>query len=158
VVKLNADGSDLLYSTYLGGSGADRGSGLAIDDEGNVYVTGYTASTDFATVEPLQASNAGGYDAFVSKVNDDGSALLFSTYLGGSGDENCYDPPLGHAGIALGRTGSVFLTGFTNSPDFPTTDAYDVSFNGGTYDVFVTSLSLLPVHRGRIFLPLVLKL
>jgi hypothetical protein len=157
VVKLNADGSDLLYSTYLGGSGADRGYGIAIDGDGNAYVTGYTASTDFATVDPLQAANAGGYDAFVTKVNDDGSALLYSSYLGGSGDENCSDPPHGHARIALDRRRNIYLTGFTGSTDFPTTDAYDVSFNGGPYDAFVTSLHLVPVAEERIFLPLILK-
>ncbi len=136
VVKLNADGSDLLYSTYLGGSGADKGFGIAIDSDGNAYVTGYTASTDFATVDPLQAANAGGYDAFVAKVNDDGSALLYSTYLGGNGDENCHNPPHGHAGIALDDTGNLYLTGFTDSTDFPTTaGAYDTSYNGD-YDLF----------------------
>jgi hypothetical protein len=157
VVKLNADGSDLLYSTYLGGGGADRGHSIAIDGDGNVYVTGYTASTDLTTVNPLQAANAGGYDAFVAKVSDDGSALLYSTYLGGSGDENCHNPPHGHAGITRDRTGKVYLTGFTGSTDFPTTDAYDVSFNGGTYDAFVTRLDLFPVGEERIFLPLILK-
>jgi hypothetical protein len=84
VVKLNADGGDLLYSTYLGGGDADRGFGIAIDRDGNAYVTGYTASLDFPTVDPLQAANAGGYDAFVANLNADGGELLFGTYLGGS--------------------------------------------------------------------------
>ena len=79
VVKLNADGSGLLYSTYFGGSGADRGYSIATDGNGNAYVTGYTASTNLATVNPLQAANAGGYDAFVAVVNADASALLYSS-------------------------------------------------------------------------------
>ena len=71
VVKLNADGSGLLYSTYLGGSGADRGYGIAIDETGNAYITGRTTSTNLPTVNPLQAANAGGYDAFLAVVNSD---------------------------------------------------------------------------------------
>ena len=144
VIKLNADGSGLLYSTYFGGSGADRGYSIAINGNGNAYVTGYTASTNLATVNPLQAANAGGYDAFLAVVNADASALLYSSYLGGSGDENHESNGDGYADIALDRTRQiVYLIGFTGSTDFPTTaNAYDVSFNGGIYDAFVTGLSV----------------
>ena len=76
-----------MYSTYLGGSGDDFGHGIAVDGSGNAYVTGYTNSTNFPTTNPLQASNGGGTDAFVTKINAAGSARVYSTYLGGSGDD-----------------------------------------------------------------------
>src|SRR4029077_9691056 len=85
VAKVNPTGSALVYSTFLGGSGNDQGSGIAVDSAGDAYVTGFTGSTNFPAVNPLQAANAGGtYDAFVAKINPSGSALVYSTYLGGS--------------------------------------------------------------------------
>jgi hypothetical protein len=85
-VKLNAAGSALVYSTYLGGSGQDIGYGIAVDTSGNAYVTGQTESTNFPTASPVQASYFGGgvSDAFVAKLNPAGSALVYSTYLGGN--------------------------------------------------------------------------
>ena len=158
LLKMSADGSDLLFSTYIGGSGAERGFGIELDGEGNTYITGYTASTDFDTVDPLQEFNGGGYDAFVVKVNDDASTLLYSTYLGGSGDENCYAPPQGIADIALDSEGKIYVTGFTSSENFPITNhAYDVSFNGAPFDAFVTSLEIRPAYDNNIYLPLILK-
>ena len=74
----------LVYSTYLGGSGFDEGIGIAVDDRGNAYVTGFTNSTDFPTVNAVQPASGGGDDAFVAKLNPNGSQLLYSTYLGGS--------------------------------------------------------------------------
>jgi hypothetical protein len=140
VVKLNADGSDLIYSTHLGGSGADRGYGIVIDGDGNVYVTGYTSSTDFPTADPLQAENGGGYDAFVAKLNDDGSTLLYSTYLGGSGYENVDVLPHGDSGIAIDDTGNIYLTGSTTSTDFPTESPLQPNFGGGDSDAFVAKM------------------
>src|SRR5207245_1058594 len=88
VSKLNPTGSALDYSTYLGGSGVDAGNGIAVDALGSAYVTGSTSSTNFPTASPLQAANGGGLeDAFVSKLNPTGSALDYSTYLGGSGGD-----------------------------------------------------------------------
>src|SRR5262249_48668914 len=88
VSTLNATGSALLYSTYLGGSAFDRGIGIAVDCAGNAYITGDTESTNFPTANPLQPTFGGGADdTFVSKLNATGSALLYSTYLGGSGDD-----------------------------------------------------------------------
>lgn len=152
VTKLNADGSGLLYSTYLGGSGADRGYDIAIDGNGHAYVTGYTASTDFPAVDPLQAANAGGYDAFLAIMNGDGSALRYSTYLGGSGDDRCPDSPdASSPHIALHGAGAIYLAGCTGSADFPTTaNAYDRSFNGGTYDAFVTRLNVATTRTWHI--------
>jgi hypothetical protein len=139
VVKLNADGSDLIYSTYLGGGGADRGYGIVIDGDENAYVTGYTASTDFPTADPLQAENGGGYDAFVAKLNDDGSTLLYSTYLGGSGAERSY-------GIVIDGIGNIYLTGSTTSTDFPTANPLQPNFGGGC-DAFVAKMVFSPVHN-----------
>ena len=87
MTKINAAGSALVYSTYLGGSGNDYGNGIAVDGSGNAYVTGSTESTNFPTANPLQASNGGSSDAFVTKINAAGSALVYSTYLGGSGSD-----------------------------------------------------------------------
>jgi hypothetical protein len=139
VTKLNADGSALLYSTYLGGSSADRSDDIAIDESGNSYVVGFTASTDFPIADPLQAVNAGGDEVFVAQMNADGSELLYSTYLGGSGDDRCPDF---FPHIVLGRSGTIYLVGCTSSSDFPTANALDASFNGGSYDAFVAQLSL----------------
>ncbi len=132
VAKLNPAGSALLYSTYLGGSGTDDANGIAVDRFGNAYVTGETFSTDFPTANPLQAILVGGLDAFVAKLNPAGSALLFSTYLGGSGDDEALS-------IAVGNV-NVYVTGFTDSPDFPTANAVQGSLGGGT-DAFVTELN-----------------
>jgi hypothetical protein len=143
VVKFNSDFSELLYSTYLGGSGEDVGLGIAIDGDGNAYITGRTTSTNLPTANPLQPANAGGYDAFVAVVNSDASTLGYSSYLGGSGDENRFNNSDGYADIAVDRAHHVVhVTGYTSSADFPTTPtAYDTSFNGGSHDAFVTGLS-----------------
>ena len=86
VAKLNAAGNALVYSTYLGGSGHDSGNGIAIDSAGNAYVAGDTYSSNFPVLYAFQGSNGGGQDAFVSKLNPSASALVWSTYLGGSGE------------------------------------------------------------------------
>jgi hypothetical protein len=133
VSKLNPAGSALVYSTYLGGSGGDQGSGIAVDSSGNAYVTGEASSTDFPTVKPLQASRAGGGDAFVSKLNPAGSALVYSTYLGGSGIDS-------GRGIAADAAGSAYIVGWTQSNDFPTVSPLPAAF-GGNYDAFVAKLN-----------------
>jgi hypothetical protein len=157
LAKLNPDGSELLFSTYFGGSGLDRPLGIGIDRANHVYMAGYTSSTDLPTVDPLQATNAGGYDAFLAVVTHDGAALLHSTYLGGSADENCYGPGQGDAGLAVHPSGKAYLTGLTSSTDFPVTDAaWDTTFNGGASDAFVTGLRLFRIG-GRVFLPLVMN-
>lgn len=143
VTKLNPTGSSLLYSTYLGGSGADEGHDLALDNLGQVYLTGRTDSPNFPTLDPLQSVNQGGRDAFVVKLNAAGSALLYSTYLGGSGDENtdssnAVNPRLG--GITFTNVGSVYVTGVTASANFPLADPLHAGF-GGLSDVFVLKLS-----------------
>src|SRR6266849_2904921 len=120
VAKLNAAGSALVYSTYVGGSGEDSGNGIAVDSAGNAYVTGSTRSTNFPTASPFQAScqscaNGQG-NAFVAQLNAAGSALIYSTYLGGSG--NGTDGDFGN-GIAVDTSNNAYVTGFTSSPNFP---------------------------------------
>ena len=133
VTKLSAAGS-LLYSTYLGGNTIEEGSGIAVDTAGQAYVTGVTASTDFPTVSPVQAFG-GVSDAFVTKLSAAGS-LLFSTYLGGSVGDVGY-------GIAVDAAGQAYVSGHTNSTDFPTVSP--VQAFGGAYDAFVTKLGEKPI-------------
>src|SRR5262249_17913657 len=98
----------LSYSTYLGGSGADAGHGIVVDSAGHVSLSGQTGSADFPGAG---GSLGGGQDAFVAKLNAAGTALVYSTYLGGSGSDLAY-------GIALDSSGNVYVTGNTQSSDF----------------------------------------
>ena len=107
----------LSYATFLGGSGSDFASAIAVDGAGNAYVTGMTVSPDFPTVMPIQPTYAGGNDAFVAKLNATGSGLIFSTFLGGTGLDK-------GNGIALDPAGNVYVTGQTTSPDFPLANAF----------------------------------
>jgi hypothetical protein len=136
VTKINAAGSALVYSTYLGGSGGDYGFGIAVDSKGNAYVTGYTESTNFPTKNPLQPVFGGSSDAFVTEINPAGSALVYSTYLGGSGLD------VG-TGIAVDTAGNAYVTGNTASTDFPTKNPFQSTNHGGnpSYDAFVTKIN-----------------
>jgi hypothetical protein len=135
VTKLNADGSGLVYSTYLGGgTGQDLGSDLAIDDQRNIYLAGITTSSDFPTVNPPQPAHAGSVDVFAAKLKADGSALAYSTYLGGGFLEAL-------EGIAVDGSGNAYLTGWTFSNDFPTVNPLKPSLAAGDLDAFVTKIS-----------------
>lgn len=136
VAKLNPAGSALLYSTYLGGKGDEVGHGIAVDSSGDAYVTGETTSADFPTVHSLQ-SNTNMDAAFVAKLNPSGSALLYSTYLGGNqgGSDNAGN------GIAVDSSGAAYVTGQTNATDFATTPGAFQRTSGGDYDAFVTKLN-----------------
>jgi hypothetical protein len=126
----------LIYSTYLGGSGRDQGYGIAADAAGNAYVTGETTSGNFPTTAgAYQSANAGGTDAFMATINSDGSALIYSTYLGGSSADIAF-------GIALDTAGIAYVTGRTaSSADFPiTTDAIQPTYGGGLNDAFVAKI------------------
>ena len=134
VSKINADGSRLVYSTFLGGSGDDEGDGIAVDGTGTTCVTGTTTSTDFPTASPLQARYGGSdYDAFVSKISADGSQLVYSTYLGGSGVEYS-------GGIAVDDAGAAYVTGSTSSVDFPTVSPLQAHSGIGDYDAFISKI------------------
>jgi hypothetical protein len=130
----------LVYSTVLGGSTDDEGRDIAVDASGNAYVTGSTQQLTFPSDFPTTAgafdtTHNGVQDAFVTKLNPSGSALVYSTFLGGSNDE------FGN-GIAVDTSGSAYVTGITGSPNFPTTvGAFDTTHNGGSFDAFVTKLN-----------------
>jgi hypothetical protein len=135
VTKLNAAGTDLVYSTYIGGSGDEVGYGIAVDGSGNAYVTGWTGSTDYdVTPGAFQTTNGGGWDVFVTKLNAAGTDLVYSTYIGGSGGEVGF-------GIAVDGSGNAYVTGYTNSPDYDVTPGAFQTTNGGLADVFVTKLN-----------------
>ncbi|MDQ4134466.1 MAG: SBBP repeat-containing protein [Actinomycetota bacterium] len=135
LTKLSPDGSRLEYSTFLGGSRLDVVFKVAVNVRGEAYVTGLTMSPDFPTTEGAFDRTVGGlFDAYVAKFNTDGSALAYSTLVGGSAPE-------GALSLAVDLRGSAIITGGTLSPDFPTTrGAFDPTFNG-VRDVFVTKLS-----------------
>ncbi len=123
----------LVYSTYLGGSGFDYGTAIAVDSSGSAYVTGYTSSLDFPTKTPAQAYFPGSSAIFVAKLASNGQSLDYATYLGGS----IYDYPYG---IAVDSTGAAYVAGLTESYDFPVVNAMYSSLNGGQ-DAFVTKFS-----------------
>jgi uncharacterized protein (TIGR03437 family) len=151
VFALNSAGSGFVYSTYLGGSGLDAGTAIAVDAAGNAYVAGATSSTNFPTLNPLQATLKGGSggssqsffhlgDVFVTKLSPAG-AIVYSTYYGGSNDE----APLA---IAVDSTGSPYVAGFTTSTDFPLKSPLQSKYGGAgsnsqitTGDAFVFKLS-----------------
>jgi len=135
LTKLNAAGSALIYSTYLGGiTGEQAAFGIAVDSVGNAYLTGYTFALDFPTVNALQPQNGGRNDAFVTKLDSTGSALIYSTYLGGSRSEF-------GSSIATDSAGNAFVTGNTTSRDFPRANAMQPNHGGGADDAFVTKIN-----------------
>ncbi len=138
VTKLNANGSRTLYSTYLGGHGSQDGVGIAVDQDGHAFVTGFTNALDFPTTAgSAQPVAPGEQDAFVTEVSSSGSHLVYSTYLGGT------HPDLGSA-IALDSSGHAFVTGGTASPDFPLKNpvqTFHTQDGINVVNVFVTKLS-----------------
>jgi len=139
VTKLNASGTALIYSTYLGGSDIDAAFGIKIDSNGNAYIAGKTLSNNFPTTSgAFQTFMAGGGDVFVTKINPSGSAIIYSTYIGGSDYDVAND-------IAIDNSGNVFITGEARSFDYPVTSgAYQTiheGVSGAGPDVFVTKLN-----------------
>ena len=132
VTKFSADGSTLIYSTFIGGSGDDRGEYIALDSYGHAYVTGFTNSPNFPTLNPIQPYNGGGLDAFALKLAPDGQSFGYSTYLGGNGDDK-------GQGIVVDQSGQVFVSGYTRSTNFPTRNPFQPA-NAGGLDVFLTKL------------------
>ncbi len=124
----------LVYSTYLGGTSGDESLDIAVDSAGAAYVTGFTSSVNFPVASPLDGTLSGDIDAFVTKFDPSGSALVYSTYLGGSSTE-------GSHGIAVDGAGAAHVTGLTSSRDFPVTPgAFQESFVGTSADAFVVKL------------------
>jgi hypothetical protein len=124
LVALERDGNALMYSTYLGGSGADGVGGLTVDLYGNAHLVGYSTSTDYPLHNPLQDTRRGPQDAVLTKLSRDGSSLVFSTYLGGSADEAATD-------IAVDDQGDIYVVGNTGSTDFPIKHAMRTGAAGG---------------------------
>ncbi len=131
--KLNPAGSALVYSTYLGGSAGDTAGGIAVDASGNAYLTGQTASSDFPVQNGFQPTKAGTSNAFVTKLNAAGSALVYSSFLGGIGVTT-------GTAIAIDPAGNAYLTGSTASANFPVTAGAYQTVNRGGYDAFVTKV------------------
>jgi len=133
-----AGAGSLLYATYLGGSGDDEGYGLARDASGTAYLTGFTASTDFPVAGcPPRSANAGGYDAFLSRLNPSlsgAASLVSSGYFGGGGTDAGY-------GLARDAAGNILFAGQTSSLDLPTANAYAGSLAAGSTDAFLTRLA-----------------
>ena len=136
VTKLGSGGDALVYSTYLGGSVHDTGYGIAVDSSGNAYVTGDTDSSNFPTTSgAFQTALVGTDNAFVTELDSGGDALVYSTYLGGSSTDY-------GQGIALDSSGNAYVTGYTDSTNFPvTTGAYQTTYGGGTDNAFVTAFN-----------------
>lgn len=132
IAKLDPTGSNLVYSTYLGGSGIDYGRAIAVDASGDAFITGSTQSVDFPTMNPLQIGLDGGSDAFVSEVDPSGANLLYSTYLGGSGADEAL-------AIVLDGSGNPYIAGYTFSSNFPTQNAFQSTLSGPS-DAFVAEI------------------
>ncbi|MFB3894914.1 MAG: SBBP repeat-containing protein [bacterium] len=141
VSKLNANGTELIYSTYLGGSYYDWGNAITVDPEGNAYITGYTSSPDYPTTFGALAESLKGIDdGIIAQLNADGTELLYSTYLGGSNDDEC-------SGIAIDSSNNLYITGVTNYSDFPTTStSFDTSLNGYS-DAFIIKMKLVAINH-----------
>jgi uncharacterized repeat protein (TIGR01451 family) len=142
ITKVDPQGSNIVYSTFLGGSSEETGYGVAIDSSGNAYVTGSTSSTDFPTTAgAFQTTLHGGSspgDGFVTKLNSAGTALVYSTYLGGGSSDQAN-------GIDVDSSGNAYIAGYTYSNNFPTTpEAFQTTYGGGGYpagDAFVTKMN-----------------
>jgi hypothetical protein len=134
VIKLDGDDGSVVFSTYIGGTGPDIAAGVVTDESGNIYGTGITGSANsFPRVNPYDMTYNGSGDAFIFKLSPAGTVLLQSTLLGGSGED------YGHA-IDVGADGSVYVTGHTESADFPVTPELEDTFQGGVWDAFLCVL------------------
>jgi len=135
LLKLSPDGSAIVYSTYLGGSGIEYGYGLDIDSANNAYLTGSTSSPDFPTVNPIQIRTPDYYNyGFVTKINSRGSAIIYSTCVGGSGNDFAY-------AIDVDKSGAAYITGIAYSTDFPLVNPIQGLKGGGSMDAFVTKIN-----------------
>jgi hypothetical protein len=142
IAKFDGALTTLEFSTFLGGRQFEGAFGVDLDGESRVVVTGYTASGDFPVTEDFfgQTINRGVTDAFVSQLSPDGSALIYSSYLGGTAPDFAF-------AVAVGVVERTHVTGFTSSYDFPTTEtAFDTSYSGGNIDAFVTRLTLFGIE------------
>ncbi len=133
ISKFSPDGSQLLYSTYLGGASSDYSDGIDVSSDGTIYIAGDTYSEDFPVLNPIQEVQGGG-DAFISVLSSGGDELLFSTYLGGSMTEHA-------GGITIDPSGLMFIVGDTDSPNFPLQDPFQATYTSPLDDAFITCIS-----------------
>jgi hypothetical protein len=137
IMKVNADGYDFAYCGYIGGSGEDKGYGIAVDGSGNAYVTGTTFSSEasFPVKGGPDLTLNGSDDAFVAKINPSGTDLLYCGYIGSGSSVEGY-------GIAVDGTGNAYITGYVyaNGTNFPATVGPDLTYNGGSTDAFVAKV------------------
>ncbi len=131
VAKFSPDGKSLVFSTYLGGNDEDFCRDIALDSSGNIYLTGYTNSTNYPIQHPYQ-NNKPDVDTFITVLDSSGNSILFSTYIGGNKRDEGY-------GIKVDSKNNIFVVGNTSSDDFPTKNAYQ-RISGGLYDAFITKL------------------
>ena len=142
LAKIKADGTGLVYSTYLGGSGSDIGYAVAVDASDDVYVAGSTASTDFpVTAGAFQTAGAGLRDGFVAKIKPDGAGLVYSTRVGGSGDDDA-------EALAIDKAGNAYVAGLSVSANFPRAGVYQLAY-GGSIDAFITKIR--PDGKGLVY-------
>jgi hypothetical protein len=134
VAKISPDGSRLMYSTLIGGTGADAGTAIVVDRSGRAHIAGLTEATDFPLKNPLQSSFGEPWDGFVSRLNADGSEIEFSTYLGGSATDEAL-------AIALDGHDDMYLVGYTNSPDFLVRKGFQKVLGGPDGNGFVTKIA-----------------
>ena len=151
VTRLSADGMQIEYSTYLGGEGNDEGRDIVVDTTGSVYVVGGTHSSDFPITDGVLQPTFGSFrsgavngDAFVSRLDSAGGALIFSTYVGGQGDDT------GH-GIAVDDTGHAYIVGRTTSNDFPIVNAVQADKRGGLFDGDMFATKMTPEGSGLVY-------
>ncbi len=165
VAELGPTGSNLIYSTYLGGSGfvgnavtpgtGDEGLSIAVDSTGNAYVTGYTSSTNFPVINPLvwQTNTfnhlAGSDNAFLTKIGPGGSPLVYSTYFGGTNIDMA-------EGVAVDSAGAAYLAGYTDSPNFPTNNPVQPNLGGTTnpvtvYNAFVAKFAPFTTNLSLVY-------
>ncbi len=134
VLKLNPAGTSVLFSTFIGGSASDEGHSIVLDGQNNIVIAGHTSSPNFPVVNGAQAKIGGNQDAFVLKLNNSGTAILYSTFLGGDLDDRAL-------GVVLDTAGATYVTGMASSRNFPTSNPFQGTNGGGLSDVFVAKLN-----------------
>ncbi len=127
VYKVNSAGSAIDWATYIGGNGDDESEGIALDGHDNVFLAGFSSSTNFPTVNAIYGSKSGGYDGTLTEIAADGASFVYSTYIGGSSDDLL-------VGVAVDAEGDAYFGGYSESSNFPMVDATQGSYPGGSYD------------------------
>ncbi len=137
--KLTPNLDNIIYATFLGGTGEDDASDLAVDAAGNAYIAGATKSNDFPMVNAIQRNKSSDFDLIVAEISSDGKSILFSSYLGGTGRDQAF-------GIALDGNGGIYVCGGTGSDDFPVKNAVQSVFGGGGLDGFLAKITVPAVQ------------